>query len=465
MKKNIVLDYFEKFAKIPRGSGNEKEISDYLVKLAQEKGYTAQQDQTLNVIINVPASVGCENKKRLILQGHMDMVCEKNQDSNHNFLKDPIKLIYEGDKLHADGTTLGADDGIGLATAFALAEETNHGPLTIIATVSEETDMHGAKNLDAKFLQGSYLINIDSEDEGILTMAAAGGEQYQAIFNPQYEDFDGEVLSIEFSGLEGGHSGVEIDKNRGNMIKIIAEFIDKVDGRIAEINSGTKDNAIPREGKLLIDADRDLADKIISELVDKYENLDGDFTVTCSKDFYKGKIQNKNSSKNLAKLLLDLPTGVKSYTDESRKFLESSSNLAIIRRYENDPQKYEIKDSMRFIKSSLLKDFENIFIDISKNYDVEINFINYYPEWEFKEESPLREIVKKYYKINYNKDMELAIIHGGLECGVFYKKNPKLDIVSIGPDVSGAHTPKETTYLGSIERVYKHLKDVVENLD
>ena len=465
MDKHLVLEYFEKFAKIPRGSGNEKEISDYLVKLAQEKGYKAEQDKVLNVKIDVPAKENCQNKKRVILQAHMDMVCEKSSDSNHDFLKDPIKLIYDGDILRADGTTLGADDGIGLATAFALAETTEHGPMTILVTVSEETDMHGAKNVSAEFLQGSYLINIDSEDEGILTMAAAGGEQYKAIFTPSYEDYDKDVLSLEFAGLEGGHSGVEIDKNRGNMIKIIAEFIDKVNGKIAEIDCGTKDNAIPRQGKLLISCDTDIAKKVINELVDKYQDLDGDFSITVSTEKYKGKIQTEKSSKEFAKFLLGLPTGLRSYTDYTKKFLESSSNLAIVRRYEKDTSRYLVKDSMRFIKSSLIEEFEQIFKDASKGFNVDYEFINYYPEWEYKEHSPLREIVKKTYKESYGKDMELAIIHGGLECGVFYKKNPNLDIVSLGPDVRGAHTPKETTYLGSIQRVYNHLVKVINELD
>lgn len=464
MEKSLVFDYFKKISQIPRGSGNEKGISDYLVKLGEEKGYKVVQDKTLNVVMDVPASKGKENNKRVILQGHMDMVCEKLQESDHDFLKDPIELIQDGDKLHANKTTLGADDGVGLASALALAEETSHGPMTIIVTVSEETDMHGAKELDPKHLEGDYLINIDSEDEGVLTVSSAGGKQYQGIFAPDYEDFEGTILKIDFGGFEGGHSGVEIAKNRGNMIKVMAGFVKLSKSRLVDFNCGTKDNAIPREGFLKIELKEDIFEEIKKEIEEKYKEVEGKLEIKAEKEDYKGKIQNKKSTEDFADLLLALPTGVKSFTDESKKFLESSSNLAIVRRSAEDEEKYEIKDSIRFAKSSLLEDFEKTFTKISKDYPVEVNFINYYPEWEYKKESDFRELVNKTYKDQYGKEMSLEITHGGLECGVFYKKNPNLDIVSIGPTITGAHTPKETLYIESTKRVFKHLKAIVENL-
>ncbi|WP_019139442.1 beta-Ala-His dipeptidase [Peptoniphilus timonensis] len=456
-----VFDYFEKLSQIPRESGNEKEVSDFLKKFGEEKGYEVVQDESLNIIMEVPATKGMEDKPKVILQGHMDMVCEKGKDSKHNFETDPIELITEGDFLHANDTTLGADDGIGVAMSLALAEE-EHGPLKIIVTVSEETDMHGAKDLDAKYLEGKYLINIDSEEEGILTVSSAGGKLLKSKFKFQEEDYSGDAFKINLHGFLGGHSGMEIANNRGNMIKVIAEILNKVDNaKLIDIDCGTKQNAIPREGKVSLVADEKSLDEAIKFVKEKFKDVAGELTIECEKTSHQGRVLTAESTEKLAKYLLELPTGPHTFINEEKKVLESSSNLAIAKKV-NDA--IEVFVSLRFASSSLSEEFGNIYLDIVKNYGAEAEFINPYPEWEYREESDFRELVERIYKELSGTSMEEEFTHGGLECGVFFTKNRELDIVSIGPNITGAHSQKETLSISSTNRVYEHLKKVLKEI-
>ena len=456
-----VFDYFEKLSQIPRESGNEKEVSDFLKKFAEEKGYEVVQDESLNIIMEVPATKGMEDRPKVILQGHMDMVCEKGKDSKHNFETDPIELITEGDSLHANDTTLGADDGIGVAMSLALAEE-EHGPLKIIVTVSEETDMHGAKDLDAKYLEGKYLINIDSEEEGILTVSSAGGKLLKSKFKFQEEDYSGDAFKLNLHGFLGGHSGMEIANNRGNMIKVIAEILNKVDNaKLIDIDCGTKQNAIPREGKVSLIADEKDLDEAIQFVKEKFKDVAGELTIECEKTSHQGRLLTAESTEKLAKYLLELPTGPHTFINEEKKVLESSSNLAIAKKINGT---IEVYVSLRFASSSLSEEFGNIYLDIVKNYGAEAEFINPYPEWEYREESEFRELVERIYKELTGSSMEEEFTHGGLECGVFFTKNRELDIVSIGPDITGAHSQKETLSISSTNRVYEHLKKVLKEI-
>ena len=436
-----VFDYFEKLSQIPRESGNEKGVSDFLKKFGEENGYEVVQDDSLNIIMEVPASEGMEDKAKVILQGHMDMVCEKGKDSDHNFETDPIELIVDGDSLHANDTTLGADNGIGVAMAMALAEE-EHGPLKIIVTVSEETDMHGAKDLDPKHLDGKYLINIDSEEEGVLTVSSAGGKLLKSRFIFKEEDYSGKAFDLHLHGFLGGHSGMEIANNRGNMIKVMAEIINKLDGaKLIDINCGTKQNAIPREGKLSLVADEKALEEAITFVKEKFKDVAGELIIECKEISHDGKVLTQDDTKKLANYLLELPTGPHTFLNEAKKVLESSSNLAIAKKVDDA---VEVFVSLRFASSSLSEEFGKIYLDIVEKYGCQAEFINPYPEWEYRKESLFREIVKKIYKEITGKEMEEEFTHGGLECGVFYKKNSDLDIISIGPDTVGAHTQKET---------------------
>lgn len=456
-----VFDYFEKLSQIPRESGNEKAVSDFLKKFGEDAGYEVVQDDSLNIIMEVPATKGMEDREKAILQGHMDMVCEKGKDSDHNFLTDPIELIVDGDKLHANETTLGADDGIGVAMAMALAEE-EHGPLKIIVTVSEETDMHGAKDLEAKYLEGKYLINIDSEEEGILTVSSAGGKLLHSKLKVERKDYSGEAFSLKLHGFLGGHSGMEIANNKGNMIKVIAEILNKLDdAKLISLDCGTKQNAIPREGKVSLVCDEDKLKDAIEFVKDKFNGVEGELIIECEKISHEGKVVTAEYTEKLAKYLLELPTGPHTFIDEAKKVLESSSNLAIAKLLDDTVNVFV---SLRFASSSLSEDFGNIYMDIVKKFGAEAEFENPYPEWEYKKESHFREIVKDIYKEMKGEEMEEEFTHGGLECGVFFEKNRDLDIISIGPDIRGAHSQKENLSFSSTKRVYDHLVKVLKAL-
>lgn len=456
-----VFDYFEAISQIPRESGNEKGISDYLKKLGEEKGYKVVQDEVNNIIMEVPATPGYEDKKTVILQGHMDMVCEKGKDSDHDFNNDPIELIVDGDKLHANDTTLGADNGIGVAMALALAEE-EHGPLRVIVTVSEETTMLGAKEIDAKHLEGDYLINIDSEEEGVLTVSSAGGKLLLAKFKTEREDYSGEIFEVHLHGLLGGHSGMEIANNKGNMIKVIAEMLDKISGaRLSKIDCGTKQNAIPREGKVSVVCDEGKLISAIDYVKEKFKDVEGDLQIEYKKENVEEKVMTEENTKKFVEFLLELPTGPNTFLNEAEKVLESSSNLAIVK---DNGEDIDVNVSLRYASSSLEEEFGNKYIEIADKYDATSEWQHSYPEWEFKKESNFREIVEKLYKEIAGHEMKEEFTHGGLECGVFYKKNPNLDIISIGPDTWGAHTQKETLSIPSTQRVYEHLVEVLKNI-
>ncbi|WP_036729016.1 aminoacyl-histidine dipeptidase [Peptoniphilus mikwangii] len=462
-----VFKYFEEISQIPRGSGNEKAISDYLVKFAKERNLEVLQDESYNVIIRKPASKGYENAKGVILQGHMDMVPEKGENSTHDFEKDPIELIVDGDNLHANDTTLGADDGIGVAMALAILDSDTiaHAPLEVLVTVSEETDLGGAQALSDKVLKGDYLINIDSEEEGIMTVGSAGGELYMAYFTPELSPTNEyKTYEFNFSGFMGGHSGVEIANPKGNMVVVMADFVENLkDSMLVDFIVGTKDNAIPRLGKVkLAIKNTNGIDELITSLKEKYSNIEGELKIIYNEIETPSEAQSIESTNKFAKYLLSLPTGVNSFTDETKTFVASSSNLAIVTKKDNG--KYEVWNSMRFNKGDLMTEFKNKFNLISEEYNVEYNYSNYYPEWEYKEDSNLRALTMKLYKEMYGKEMTIDITHGGLECGVFYIKYKNLDMISIGPDISGAHTPQETLSIPSTKRVYEFTLELLKNL-
>ncbi len=481
LKPTAVFKYFAEISQIPRGSGNEQAISDYLVGFAKNRNLSVMQDEHNNVIIKKDATDGYENSKKIILQGHMDMVPEKGSTSTHDFLKDPIELIVDGDILHANDTTLGADNGIAVAMSLAILDSDNleHGPIEVLITTSEETDLGGAQALSDKVLEGDYLINIDSEEEGIITAGSAGGELYTAYFPPRLEEVEHSytAYNIEFSGFMGGHSGVEIGSPKGNMIVVMADFIDQLDQpMLINFDAGTKDNAIPRMGKMSICVKNDNCncehskmhkinhsiDDVINKLKEKYQHIEGELKISYSKMDTPNKAQAIPCTKEFAEYILQLPTGVITYTDDTKKFVASSSNLAIIKKEEDG--RYKIENSIRFNKTEYMADLEKIFTDVSKKHELEYGFSSYYPEWEYKEDSQLRDIAMKVYKKMYNEDMKMDIIHAGLECGVFYIKYRHLDMISIGPDINDPHTPQESLSIISTQRVYEYLIELLKAL-
>lgn len=457
LKPERVFHYFREISDIPHESHNEKAISDYIYNFGKKLGLETKQDDLLNVYIRKPATKGYENKPGIILQGHMDMVCEKATSSNHNFATDKIEWVIKDDLIFANDTTLGADDGIAVAMAMAILEDENlvHPELEVIITVAEETTMGGALGLEKGLLKGKYLFNIDSEEEGILTLGSAGGTLFKTNLELKFENREVELVKLHFDGYFGGHSGMEIGKNRRNMIKTIAEFIKESGLLIASVDCGNKDNAIPRVGELVIENSSSL-DELIAKFTEKY-NGEEQLTID-KKEIFKGKVLTNALKDVLVEVLEALPTGVNTQDETG---IISSSNLAIVQTTENE---ILIRDSIRSASISILKEMKNSFAKIAEKFCLNYEFAGGYPSWEKKENSSLQKYANKVYKDLTGKEFENIIIHAGLECGAIYEKYPNLELISFGPDIRGAHTPKENISISSTERVYDFTLKLIEEI-
>lgn len=457
LKPERVFHYFREISDIPHESHNEKAISDYIYNFGKKLGLETKQDDLLNVYIRKPATKGYENKPGIILQGHMDMVCEKATSSNHNFATDKIEWVIKDDLIFANDTTLGADDGIAVAMAMAILEDENlvHPELEVIITVAEETTMGGALGLEKGLLKGKYLFNIDSEEEGILTLGSAGGTLFKTNLELKFENKEVELVKLHFDGYFGGHSGMEIGKNRRNMIKTIAEFIKESGLSIASIDCGNKDNAIPRVGELVIENSSSL-DELIAKFTEKY-NGEEQLTID-KKETFKGKVLTNALKDVLVEVLEALPTGVNTQDETG---IISSSNLAIVQTTENE---ILIRDSIRSASISILEEMKNSFAKIAEKFCLNYEFAGGYPSWEKKENSSLQKYANKVYKELTGKEFENIIIHAGLECGAIYEKYPNLELISFGPDIRGAHTPKENISISSTERVYDFTLKLIEEI-
>jgi Xaa-His dipeptidase len=457
LKPERVFHYFREISDIPHESHNEKAISDYIYNFGKKLGLETKQDDLLNVYIRKPATKGYENEPGIILQGHMDMVCEKATSSNHNFATDKIEWVIKDDLIFANDTTLGADDGIAVAMAMAILEDENlvHPELEVLITVAEETTMGGALGLEKGLLKGKYLFNIDSEEEGILTLGSAGGTLFKTNLELKFENKEVELVKLHFDGYFGGHSGMEIGKNRRNMIKTIAEFIKESGLSIASVDCGNKDNAIPRVGELVIENSSSL-DELIAKFTEKY-NGEEQLTID-KKEIFKGKVLTNALKDVLVEVLEALPTGVNTQDETG---IISSSNLAIVQTTENE---ILIRDSIRSASISILEEMKNSFAKIAEKFCLNYEFAGGYPSWEKKENSSLQKYANKVYKDLTGKEFENIIIHAGLECGAIYEKYPNLELISFGPDIRGAHTPKENISISSTERVYDFTLKLIEEI-
>lgn len=466
-----VFYYFEEISKIPRDSYQEKEISNYIVDFGKKLGLETYQDNSFNVVLRKKASLGYENYPGIIIQGHLDMVCEKEADSLHDFLKDGIDLVVDKNVLKANKTTLGADNGIAIAMAMALLEDNSfeHGPLELLATTSEEVDLGGALAIDSKVLKGNILINLDSEDEGVLTVGSAGGIELD-ITLPVIKEHKNLSFSwsIDLKNLSGGHSGVEIHKKKGNANKVMVEILNvinsKEDIHLTEVSGGSKDNAIPRNALAIISSKKDISEIIkntVDEICEKYRSFESNIQVEVKKINPITQVIDNQSFKKYLSLIENIPTGVNTWIKEYPNIVESSDNLAIVKTTKDS---IEIIVSLRSSESEVLKGLQNKIIGIIEKFGGQYKLTSGYPEWKFNPVSYLREKAMEVYKKLYGKDMKVEVIHAGLECGVISKKYPNMDIISIGPDIKEAHTPQEYLDIASTERVYNYLKELIRSL-
>lgn len=475
LKPERVFYYFEELTKIPRCSHHEEKVSNYLKSVGEKLGLETIQDDHLNIIIRKPATKGYENSVGVVLQGHMDMVCEKESDSPHDFSKDPIELIVDGDWIKANKTTLGADDGLGVAMGLALMEidTLEHPEMELLVTVSEEVDMDGAINLSDKVLKGRRYINLDSEEEGILTMGSAGGETIEVELPLNYENSDEYTkYMVKVAGLVGGHSGIEIHKPKGNSNKVLNQVLDEIskisDLRIIEIHGGTKDNAIPRETEAKIgikksdveEVEQSL-DKIKSTVLELNKGIEGNITIAVTKLEEANKVLTKENTVAIINLIRDIPTGVFTMIPDNIKIVESSDNLA---RIDTKDDKFIMIISMRSSSQKSMDDLRNKIVPVIEKNGANYKIVNQYPKWEYKPKSELRDTAVEVFKKMYGKDMETTVIHAGLECGVINEKYPDMDIISIGSDLEKVHTPEERASISSAQRVYEYLCELIKEL-
>ena len=474
-----VFKYFEEISKIPRCSGNEKAISDYLVAFAKSKNLEVEQDDAQNVLIKKPATPGYEKTPTVILQGHMDMVCAKKKSVKHDFKKDPIELRVKGDMIYAKDTTLGADDGIAIAYALALLDLNTipHPPLKVLMTTEEEVGLRGAAALDSKYLEGDMLINMDCEEEGILFSSCAGGIRAKHYILAKWENSEKNRISylISIGGLKGGHSGIEIDKGRGNSNKLMGRFLDdllqEVEYCMSEINGGVKMNAIPQETDVtvLIDPcdENKLAAKVDEwNLIFKNELKASDLGVTLSVkrlDNTTLKVLSRDAMKKVIALLVIMPNGVQTMSKDIEGLVESSTNLGVVTTFASDKGilfESAIRSNIKSLKYNILNQARMIanILDIGFETDSD------YPEWEYSPDLELRNIFKRVYRNIYNSEVKVTSVHGGLECGLFKERNKNLDMVAFGPNMYDVHTPNEHISISSIERTWEYLLAVLREI-
>lgn len=472
-----VFYYFEQISKIPHGSGNTKAISDYVVDFAKNNNLKYYQDELNNVIIYKDGTGDGKDKEPVILQGHLDMVCEKNfeTDAKFNFLTDPLNLAIMDDFIYAKGTTLGGDDGIAIAYMLAILEDDIivAPPLECVFTVDEEVGMHGAKALDVTKLSGKKLINIDQEEEGVILSSCAGGMNVSLSIPVSYEKTGGLKYNVVICGLSGGHSGTEIDKYRANanlvMGRLLYHLNRNLSFKIVNINGGLQDNAIPRECRAeLIISENDLskADDLIYEFEDIIHNEFSSVEKNAciygeSEDTVTVEAITDESKDKVIFTLMTVPDGVEKMSTDSDKLVKTSSNTGIIRlNKECFEAIISIRSSVESEKYALSDRIQCLTEIIGGKYIVS----GEYPAWEYKENSPLRDIVFDSYQDVYGKNPKISGIHAGLETGIFYKKIKDIDIVSIGPEIYDIHTPKERLSISSVQRVYDLLLEILKRL-
>ena len=470
-----VLKYFEEISMIPRGSGNTKAVSDYCAAFARNKGLSYTQDSLGNVIIKKPATEGREQDAGVIIQGHLDMVAEKKEGSSHDFMKDGLKLYVEDGFIKAEDTTLGGDDGIAVAYGLAILDSNNisHPSLEVIFTIDEETGMDGARELDMSDIQGKYILNLDSEEEGIFVAGCAGGAKAEAIISYRTVITEGIKCTVRVDGLKGGHSGTEIDKNRGNadiiMARVLREVFDRVYIECISITGGGKDNAIPRacEAEILVSENNVEEVKGIIKEMDgilkaELSSSDGDISVSVEENgFGAYTVILPEDFKNILFYLNTIPNGVQYMSADIEGLVETSLNLGILKTEDNFMVAVSSVRSSVGSKKKYIIDKLNDIADKAEGF---IEVRGEYPAWEYKRESRLRELVTEAYRELFHKEPKTNVIHAGLECGYFSAKKPDADIIAFGPDIFDIHTTEERMSIESVARGYELIKEILKKI-
>lgn len=477
LKPAGVFHFFEEICQVPRPSKKEEKIIAYLKSFGEKYKLETLVDEAGNVLIKKPASPGMENRKTVILQSHVDMVCEKNNDVQHDFLKDPIETVIEGEWMKAKGTTLGADNGIGVATELAILADNNiqHGPLECLFTIDEETGLTGAFALKEGFMNGDILLNLDSEDEGELFIGCAGGVDSVAEFTYREVEVPAGYFccNIQVKGLKGGHSGGDIHLGRANANKLLTRFLsqsfNKFDLYLCEIDGGNLRNAIAREAHAIIalpESDKhslrtDL-NIFIAEVEAEYSVSEPDLQIILESEVPQTKAIDKDTTKRLLQSLYAVPHGVYAMSQDIPGLVETSTNLASVKMKPN--QTIRIETSQRSSISSAKQDIANMVRTVFEIGGAKISHSDGYPGWKPNPHSEILEIAVASYKRLFNTEAKVKAIHAGLECGLFLDKYPALDMISFGPTLQGVHSPDERMLIPTVEKFWEHLLDILKNI-
>ncbi len=462
-----VFDFFEEISKIPRVSQNSEKIAEYLENFAKSRRLFYKRDEANNVIIRKAATRGYENAPTVIFQAHTDIVADKTKDSPFDFSKDGIEIFRDGDFLRAKDTTLGADDGIGIAYALAVLDssEIQHPEFEAIFTSDEEIGLIGATAFDTSVLHGKILVNIDSDEEGVFTVGCAGGGRLDVALPYEKTETVKSAITVKLSGLLGGHSGVEIDKGRENAIKLLATaLLCCTDIMICDLHGGSADNAIPRSSEcMLFTKDKAKLFDSIRLLKERITSKEPGISI-CAEEVsdicYKAY-----SAENSAKILefvSKMPTGVYKMSKDIPGLVETSSNLGIV---SSNGGRVKIAVSVRSSKDSEKYKLNAQITKLARGFGAEISTRGEYPAWEYKKDSRLRELMRQTYVDMYNQEPKIITIHAGLECGIFTNKIPGLDCASLGPNNYGIHTTEERLSISSTVRVWEYLKALLKNMN
>ncbi len=501
-KTQQILKTFEEINKIPRRSKNEEKLALWLLEWARSHNLEAKTDALNNVLIKVPPTPGYENSPVIVLQGHMDMVCEKCRDSEHDFSKDPIRCVYDGEWMRGEETSIGADNGIALAIGLVLAEagikgEIEHPPLELLFTVDEETGLTGASGLEEGFFEGRILLNLDSEDEGVFIAGCAGGKNSRVFLPVEWEPFDygkeggSGLFRLSVEGLEGGHSGTEIHRQRANAIQLLArllvnlkEKVGKEDIRLVFFSGGRVHNAIPNYAEAfiaLLRSKEKQAEDFVSEfqqtLKDEYAVSDPEITLQLKevenrvifeasggkvirKEVPSERVFSAQTEEKLLGMLLGMPHGVHRVSDTIPGLVETSNNLAVVRTDDNEVR---IVSSQRSSVMSRLAEVTGKVETIAKLAGARVEHECGYPAWEPDLQSGLLKKCRQAYKETFGNDPEIKVVHAGLECGVIGSKYGRIEMISFGPTIKDAHSPAERVFIPSIEKVWVFLEKLLKS--
>lgn len=477
LKPALIWQCFDEITKVPRPSCHEEQIRTFLLDFAKKHGVEAATDECGNVVMRKPATKGHENSPIVVLQSHMDMVCEKNSNVEHDFMKDPIQTYIDGDWVKAKGTTLGADNGIGMAAAMAVMIDPSieHGPIEALFTINEEIGLEGAQNLGKDMIKGSMLLNLDSEDDGEIFVGCAGGIDTTAIFTYKRslapENFI--FMKVKVSGLLGGHSGSDINAGRANANKVIARFIwecsQRWDIEVSEFDGGNLRNAIPREAHAIFGVHSDHQKEVVrhlnkysAEIINEYKAVEPSINLEVEMVEKPEYCIDSETSLRLVRALYSAPHGVYSMSADLEGLVETSTNLAAVKMIEDD--KIKVTTSQRSSVESRKADIAGQVEAHFQLAGAEVSHSDGYPGWAPNMNSPIMKISADAYEELFGVKPAIKAIHAGLECGLFLSKYPNLDMVSFGPTMTGVHSPDEQLLIPTVEKFWKHLCRVLEKV-